>query len=100
MTITFPFWAYASIAALLLILIGWYLRLSKLCVVDMFTDPDGKLSQAKMWTNIAYATMTCVVWKQGAEGHLSTDMALVYLAVIGGAEIGKKALEIWKGKAS
>jgi hypothetical protein len=95
---TFPLWAYFSIGALVFVLLCWYLRASKLCVVDMFTDPNGKLSHAKLWTNIAYGTMTLVIWKQGTEDKLSEEMALIYLTVIGGAEMGKKALEIWKGK--
>lgn len=95
---SFPLWAYFSIGALLFVLMAWYLRMSKLCVSDLFTDPTGKLSHAKIWTNIAYGTMTVVIWKQGTEDKLSEEMALIYLTIIGGAELGKKALEVWKGK--
>lgn len=95
---TFPLWSYFTIGALLFVLIAWYLRMSRLCVSDLFTDPTGKLSHAKIWTNIAYGTMTMVIWKQGTEGNLSEEMALIYLTIIGGAELGKKALEVWKGK--
>jgi len=95
---TFPLWAYFSIGALLFVLMAWYLRMSKLCVSDLFTDPAGKLSHSKIWTNIAYGTMTIIVWKQGTEDKLSEEMALIYLTIIGGAELGKKALEVWKGK--
>ena len=95
---TFPLWAYFSIGALLFVLMALYLRMSKLCVSDLFTDPAGKLSHSKIWTNIAYGTMTIIVWKQGTEDKLSEEMALIYLTIIGGAELGKKALEVWKGK--
>ena len=95
---TIPLWAYFSIGALLFVLMAWYLRMSKLCVSDLFTDPAGKLSHSKIWTNIAYGTMTIIVWKQGTEDKLSEEMALIYLTIIGGAELGKKALEVWKGK--
>jgi hypothetical protein len=43
--------------------------------------------------------MTVVIWKQGTEDKLSEEMALIYLTIIGGAELGKKALEVWKGKS-
>jgi hypothetical protein len=96
--IDFPMWAYFSIGALLFILMCWYLRDSHLCVSDMFTDPKGKLSQSKIWMNICNGTMTVIVWKQGTEDKLSEEMALIFMAVIGGSELAKKALEIWKGK--
>ncbi len=95
---TFPLWAYFSIGALLFVLMAWYLRMSKLCVSDLFTDPTGKLSHSKIWSNIAYGTITLIVWKQGTEGKLTEEMTLIYLTIIGGAELGKKALEVWKGK--
>lgn len=89
-----PLSVYLIVSALLFVLLCWYLRMSKLCVADMFTDSNGKLSQAKMWTNIAYATATAIVWKQGTEGKLSPEMLLIYLAIIGGAEVAKKWLEV------
>ncbi len=95
---TFPLWAYFTIGALLFVMMCWYLRMSNLCVSDLFTDPSGKLSHSKAWSNAAYATMTAIVWKQGMESKLSEEMALIYLTIIGGAELGKKALEVWKGK--
>lgn len=100
MNITFPLWAYFSITALLLVLLGWYMRMSGMCVIDLFTDPSGKLSHGKMWSNVAYVTMTAIVWRQGMEDKLSEEMALIYLAVIGGSEVCKKMIEVWKGKTS
>ncbi len=96
--IDLPLWAIASIFGLLLLLLAHYLRRSNLCITDLFTDPTGKLSQSKMWTNIGYATMTAIVWKQGIAGSLTETLALIYLSVVAGSELAKKALEIWKGK--
>ena len=48
---------------------------------DLFTNPcTGKLSQTRVWANVAYTAATFVVVKTAILGQITADLLLVYLA--------------------
>lgn len=64
-------------------------------MMSMLRDPNGEISMAKVWSNVAFAIATYVVFKQAAT--ISYELLLVYLACVGGAEIAKKFLTMKYG---
>lgn len=60
---------------------------------QLFFDKNGNLSQSKFWSNIAFTVATFVVIKLTLDkSNLLGDVFFVYLAVVSGAELGKKLL--------
>jgi hypothetical protein len=58
----------------------------------LFSDPHGKFSTSKFWTNVAYATATYVVIMNA--NSTNWELLLVYVATVGGSEIAKKFLSM------
>jgi hypothetical protein len=58
----------------------------------LFSDPHGKFSASKFWTNVAYATATYVVIANA--NSTNWELLLVYVATVGGSEIAKKFLSM------
>ncbi len=53
-------------------------------------DKNGELNTTKVWRHVAFATATyLVVFSQS----VPWELLLVYLAVVSGSEVAKKALE-------
>jgi hypothetical protein len=54
-------------------------------------DPNGKISQSKIWTNIAFTVASYVVIKLANENSIFIgEVFLWYLVIVSGSELGKK----------
>ena len=52
----------------------------KWCLTDLITNPaTGKLSQTRVWANVAYTAATFVIVKTAIMGNLQSDLLFVYL---------------------
>ena len=63
--------------------------------MPLCSDPNGKFSTSKFWTNIAYGVATYVIIKY-ANGT-NWELLLVYMATVGGSEVAKKFLNMRYG---
>ena len=53
-------------------------------ILDLISSQSSeRLSHTKLWTNIAYAVASAVVILQNERGTLTTELLLIYLAVVG-----------------
>ena len=57
----------------------------ELCVLDLFTDAQGKLSASKIWFHVANAIMTKIMLTQTGVGW---ELLLAYGSVVGGSHLG------------
>jgi hypothetical protein len=64
----------------------------------LFSDPHGKFSTSKFWTNVAYATATYVVITNA--NSTNWELLLVYVATVGGSEVAKKFLNMRYGNGN
>ena len=64
----------------------------------LFSDPHGKFSASKFWTNVAYATATYVVIANA--NATNWELLLVYVATVGGSEVAKKFLNMRYGNGT
>ena len=63
--------------------------------MSRFTNPQGKFSASKFWTQVAYAVATYLVIV-----HMNSEnweLLLVYIATVGGSEVAKKFLNMRYG---
>ncbi|HEX7126434.1 MAG TPA: hypothetical protein VF406_11800 [Thermodesulfobacteriota bacterium] len=60
---------------------------------DLVTEPGSrKLSQRKLWTNVAYLVATVVVLWHAWTGQLTETVLVIYLAVVGGSALASKVI--------
>ena len=65
----------------------------------MFCDTDGKFSQSKFWTNVAFTIASLVVVKLAwLDSDSLGEIFLWYLVVVSGNELGKKFMTMKLGK--
>ena len=71
-------------------------------LTDLVTDSQdpSRLSHTKLWSNIAYAAATLVFLLEAWKGTLTSDIWLVYLAVVGAHTTASKFLSMKYGKTS
>ena len=58
---------------------------------DLITNIDGSLSHTKIWSNIAYGAGT---YKFCMTPNISPDIWLIYLGVVGSAQVASKFLSL------
>jgi hypothetical protein len=62
---------------------------------DLVTNErTGRISHTKVWSNVAYAVATAVVLLQAIADTLDPDMLLIYLAIVGAAEVASKFISL------
>jgi hypothetical protein len=62
---------------------------------DLVTNErTGRLSHTKIWSNVAYAVATFVILLQAIADTLDPDMLLIYLAIVGAAEVASKFISL------
>ena len=61
---------------------------------DIITNIEGKISQTKIWSNIAYAAGT---YKFIILPEPSADVWLAYLGIVGGAALASKLISMKYG---
>jgi len=68
----------------------------KMRLSDLIVDPGtGMLSHTKLWTHIAYATVTATFLHMSVSGNPpGLDLWLVYLGIVGGHGLVSKFLSL------
>ena len=56
--------------------------------------PDGRFNISKFWMNIAYLVSTWIMVQMTLRDKMSYELMLVYLGVVGSAEVAKKMIEL------
>ncbi len=64
---------------------------------DLCRHPDGRVAISKFWTNIAYLAATWIVIKMTLMDRMTFEILLVYLGVVGSADVAKKLIELKYG---
>jgi hypothetical protein len=68
----------------------------KMKLSDLIADPGtGMLSHTKLWTHIAYATVTATFLHMTVSGNTpGLDLWLVYLGIVGGHSVLSKLISM------
>jgi hypothetical protein len=69
----------------------------QVCILDLFTDRDGKLSASKLWLHIGNVIMSKVMLTQQEVGW---ELLAAYGTVVGGSHIGAVWLRSKYGSAN
>jgi hypothetical protein len=63
-------------------------------MAKLWQDAKGNFSAAKFWATVAYLAGTVIVVELAFNGHLTWEIFIGYLAVVGGADVAKKWITV------
>lgn len=61
-------------------------------ISQLWNDKNGNFTHAKFWSSVAYAIMSYGMIKASQAGAMTGEIMMAYGAIVGGAEVAKKAL--------